>query len=519
MNREILVLAEALAREKGVNKELVFQALESALASATKRLHKERIDARVEINRDTGDYRCFRRWHIVPEDEFLDPDNQMMLREAHEFDTSKQMGEYLEEELEPVPFGRIGAQAAKQVILQKIRDAEREQILEEFLARNDKLINGTVRRVDRGNVIVESGRIEGVIPRDQLIPKENFRVGDRVRAYVLRVDRAARGPQLILSRTAPEFLAALFELEVPEIEEGVVEIKAVARDPGLRAKIAVRSNDPRLDPQGTCIGMRGSRVNAVTNELAGERVDIILWSPEPAQFVINALAPAQIVSIVLDEEQHAMQVVVNEDNLALAIGKGGQNVRLASELTGWQLNLMSEEQAAQRAESEAERIRSTFMTKLDVDEEVAQILADEGFTSVEEIAYVPIAELQQIEAFDQDTVNELRARARNAALTEEIAREEALDRAADDLKSLEGVDTELLLKLAKFGITTRDDLADLAADELCAIRVLPEDRARELIDNGFADLTDEERQMMGRSEIKAATQLITRARESWFANT
>jgi N utilization substance protein A len=519
MNREILVLADALAREKGVDKELVFQALESALASATKRLHKERIDARVEIDRETGEYKSFRRWHIVPDEEFVDPDNQMMLREAHEFDESKQMGEYLEEPLEPIPFGRIGAQAAKQVILQKVRDAEREQILEEFLARNDKLINGTVRRVDRGNVIVESGRVEGVIPRDQLIPKENFRVGDRVRAYVLRIDREARGPQLILSRTAPQFLAALFELEVPEIEEGVVEIKAVARDPGLRAKIAVRSNDPRLDPQGTCIGMRGSRVNAVTNELAGERVDIILWSPEPAQFVINALAPAQIVSIVVDEERHAMDVVVNEDNLALAIGKGGQNVRLASELTGWQLNLMSEEQSAHRAEAEAERVRTAFMTQLDVDEEVAQILVDEGFTSVEEIAYVPIAELQQIEAFDEDTVNELRTRARNAALTEEIAREEALDKASDDLKSLEGVDTELLLKLAKFDITTRDALADLAADELCAIRQLPEERARELINNGFSDVTDEERQLMGRAEIKAATQLIARARESWFANT
>jgi len=519
MNREILVLADALAREKGVDKELVFQALESALASATKRLHKERIDARVEIDRETGDYRSFRRWHIVPDEDFVDPDNQMMLREAHEFDTTKQLGEHIEEPLEPVPFGRIGAQAAKQVILQKVRDAEREQILEEFLARNDKLVNGTVRRVDRGNVVVESGRVEGVIPRDQLIPKENFRVGDRVRAYVLRVEREARGPQLILSRTAPQFLAALFELEVPEIEEGVVEIKAVARDPGLRAKIAVRSNDPRLDPQGTCIGMRGSRVNAVTNELAGERVDIILWSPEPAQFVINALAPAQIVSIVVDEERRAMDVVVNEDNLALAIGKGGQNVRLASELTGWHLNLMSEEQSAKRAEVEAERIRDAFMRQLDVDEEVAQILVDEGFSSVEEIAYVPIAELQQIEAFDEETVNELRTRARNAALTEEIAREEALERASDDLKSLEGVDTELLLKLAKFGVTSRDELGDLAADELCAIKVFPEERARELIDSGFTDLTDEERQLLNRSEIKAATQLIARARESWFANT
>ena len=347
--------------------------------------------------------------------------------------------------------------------------------------------------------------------------KENFRVGDRVRAYVLRVDRQARGPQLILSRTAPQFVSALFELEVPEIEEGVIEIKAVARDPGLRAKIAVKSNDPRLDPQGTCIGMRGSRVNSVTNELAGERIDIILYAEDTAQFVINALAPAQITSIVVDEERHAMDVVVNEDNLALAIGKGGQNVRLASELTGWQLNLMSEEQSATKAGAESVRLRDAFMAKLDVDEEVAQILVDEGFSTVEEVAYVPVAELQAVEAFDEDTVQELRTRARNAALTDEIAKEEVLENASDDLKTLEGVDTELLMKLSRFGITTRDALGDLAADELCAIRVLPEERARALLDNDFSDLTDEERQMMGRSDAKAATQLIARARESWFA--
>jgi transcription termination/antitermination protein NusA len=517
MNREILVLADALAREKSVPKEIIFQALEQALASATKRLHKEKIEARVEIDRETGDYKSFRQWHIVPDEEFEEPSHQMMLREAHEFDTSKQMGEYVEESLEPIPFGRIGAQAAKQVILQKVRDAEREQVLEEFLDRNDKLINGTVRRIDRGAIIVESGRVEGVIPRDQLIPRENFRVGDRIRAYVLRIDRQARGPQLILSRTAPEFVSALFELEVPEIEEGVIEVKAVARDPGLRAKIAVKSNDPRLDPQGTCIGMRGSRVNAVTNELAGERIDIILWSDETAQFVINALAPAQITSIVVDEERHAMDVVVNEDNLALAIGKGGQNVRLATELTGWQLNLMSEEQSANKQEAEAARTRSAFMVKLDVDEEVAQILVDEGFSTVEEVAYVPLPELQAIEAFDDDTVNELRTRARNAALTDEIAKEEVLENADEDLKTLEGVDTELLMKLSKFGITTRDTLGDLAADELCAIRVFDESRARELIDGGFVDLSDDEKQLMSRADTKAATQLIARARESWFA--
>ncbi|HET9470865.1 MAG TPA: transcription termination factor NusA, partial [Usitatibacter sp.] len=372
----------------------------------------------------------------------------------------------IEEPLEAESFGRIGAQAAKQVILQKVRDAEREQILNDFLERGESLVTGTVKRAERGNMIVESGRVEALLPRDQLIAKENLRVGDRVRAYIAKIDRAARGPQLILSRIAPEFLVKLFELEVPEIEEGLLEIKAAARDPGLRAKIAVKSNDPRIDPVGTCVGMRGSRVQAVTQELAGERVDIILWSPEPAQFVINALAPADVSSIVVDEERHSMDVVVEEDQLALAIGKGGQNVRLASELTGWQLNIMTTEEREQKSEQETSAVRAVFMDKLDVDEEVAEILVQEGFTSLDEVAYVPINEMLEIESFDEETVNELRRRARNALLTEAIKSEETVEHAAEDLLGMEGMDNQTARVLASKGITTMDALADLATDEL-----------------------------------------------------
>src|SRR4051812_38430493 len=407
MNRELLLLVDALSREKNVPKEIVFTAHEAALASATKKKYADNIDARVAIDRETGDYETFRRWTVVPDEEHEEPAHQIAITDAGERDPVLEMGEVVEEPLEPVEFGRIGAQAAKQVILQKIRDAEREQILNDFLERDDNLLSGTVKRIERGNVIVESGRIEGLIPRDQLIPKEMLRVGDRVRSYVMKIDRTAKGPQLILSRVAPEFIMRLFELEVPEIEEGLIEIKAAARDPGIRAKIAVKSNDPRLDPQGTCIGMRpktperptdprparrgpssgrrGPRATAVTNELAGERVDIVLWSEDPAKLVINALAPAEVQSIVVDEERHAMDVVVDEENLAIAIGRSGQNVRLASEMTGWELNLMSVEESQQKHDAETGRLRSLFIDKLDVDEEVADILIGEGFTSLEEV--------------------------------------------------------------------------------------------------------------------------------------
>ena len=358
MNRELLLLVDALAREKNVPKDIVFTALESALASATKKRFTDEIDARVSIDRETGDYETFRRWTVVPDEEHEEPAHQLAITDAARARSRRsQLGDVIEEPLEPVEFGRIGAQAAKQVILQKIRDAEREQILNDFLERDDNLVTGTVKRIERGNVIVESGRIEGVMPRDQLIPKENLRVGDRVRAYVTKIDRTAKGPQLILSRIAPEFLMRLFELEVPEIEEGLIEIKAAARDPGVRAKIAVKSNDPRLDPLGTCIGMRGSRVQAVTNELAGERVDIMLWSDDPAKFVINALAPAEVSSIVVDEEKHAWTSWSTRRTSRIAIGRSGQNVRLASELTGWQLNLMSVEESQQKHEAESDQLR------------------------------------------------------------------------------------------------------------------------------------------------------------------
>ncbi len=479
--KEVLLLVDALSREKNVQKEIVFAALESALASATKKRFADDVDVRVSIDRATGDYDTFRRWTVVPDEEHEEPARQIAITDAPERGENLALGDVIEEPLEPVEFGRIGAQAAKQVILQKIRDAEREQILSDFLEREDNLLTGTVKRIERGNVIVESGRIEGVIPRDQMIQKEMLRVGDRVRAYVMKIDRTAKGPQLILSRIASDFIMRLFELEVPEIEEGLIEIRAAARDPGIRAKIAVKSNDPRLDPQGTCIGMRGSRVTAVTNELAGERVDIVLYSDDPAKFVVNALAPAEVQSILVDEEKHAMDVVVDEENLAIAIGRSGQNVRLASELTGWEINLMSVEESQQKHEAETGRLRALFIEKLDVDEEVADILIGEGFTSLEEVAYVPISEMLEIESFDQDMVEELRSRARNALLTEAIVREESVEHVEEALLSLEGMDTDIAAALAAHGITTRDALADLAGDELVELTGMDATRAQELI--------------------------------------
>ena len=481
MSRELLLLVDALAREKNVQKDVVFGALEQAIASATKKRFSEDVDVRVAIDRETGDFESFRRWQVVADEAIENPAAQIKLSDAQEDDADIEPEDYIEEALEPIEFGRIGAQAAKQVILQKIRDAEREQILQDFLGRGDKLVTGSIKRMERGNAIVESGRVEAILPRDQVIPKENLRVGDRVRAYLLRIDRNLRGPQLVLSRTAPEFIMELFRLEVPEIEEGLLEIKSAARDPGVRAKIAVFTNDKRIDPIGTCVGMRGSRVQAVTQELAGERVDIVLWSADPAQFVIGALAPADVVSIIVDEEKHAMDVVVDEENLAIAIGRSGQNVRLASELTGWQINLMTEEESKQKNEEESATIRSLFMEKLDVDEEVADILIQEGFTSVEEVAYVPITEMLEIESFDENIVNELRSRARDSLLVQAIRSEEQVQDVDQDLLQLEGMDSELAAKLAAGGIKTRDDLADLAVDELTEMTGIDEDRAKALI--------------------------------------
>ncbi len=481
MSREVLLLVDALAREKNVSREIVFSALESALASATKKRYREDVDIRIAIDRNTGDYSSFRRWQVVEDEALESADRQLTLAEAHEKNPELKLGDYIEEPLEPIEFGRIGAQAARQVILQKIRDAEREQILNDFLLRQEHLVTGVIKRMERGNAILESGRVEALLPRDQMIPKENLRAGDRVRAYLAQIDRGSRGPQLLLSRTAPEFLVKLFELEVPEIEEGLLQIHGAARDPGSRAKIAVHSNDKRIDPIGTCVGMRGSRVQAVTSELAGERVDIVLWSEDPAQFVINALAPAEVTSIMVDEETHSMDVVVDEENLAQAIGRNGQNVKLASELTGWELNIMTEDESRKKNQEQFDLTRALFMDKLDVDEEVADILVQEGYNTLEEVAYVPLNEMLEIEAFDEETVNELRSRARNVLLTEEIASEERVQNEVEDLLSLEGMDGETARLLASHGVVTRENLADLAADDLVELIGMDRDRASELI--------------------------------------
>ncbi len=481
MNREVLLLVDALAREKNVAKEIVFGALEAALASATKKRFTDEADVRVSIDRESGEYTSFRRWQVADDETFETPDLHIKLGEAQKRNPDIQLGDFIEEPLESVDFGRIDAQAAKQVIFQKIRDAEREQILSDFLERKEHLVSGTIKRMERGNAIVEFGKIEALLPRDQMIPKENLRMGDRVRAYLLRVDRALRGPQIVLSRITPEFLVKLFELEVPEIEEGLLDIVSAARDPGSRAKIAVRSHDARLDPIGTCVGMRGSRVQAVTNELAGERVDIILWSDNPATYVINGLAPAEVTSIVVDEDKHSMDVVVEEENLAQAIGRGGQNVRLASELTGWELNIMTVEESSQKNEQESAKIRDLFMARLDVDEDVANILVQEGFNTLEEVAYVPLEEMLEIEALDEATVNELRSRARNALLTQAIASEEQVEHSIEDLLKITGMDEDTARALAGKGVGTQEQLADLDGDELVELTGMDMERANQLI--------------------------------------
>ncbi len=490
MNREMLMLIDAISREKNVERDVVLGAVESALASATKKLHKGEVDIRVAIDPDNGAYETFRRWLVVPDEAGLqNPDAEELYSDVVDDAPGIQVGDYIEKQIESVPIGRIGAMAAKQVILQRIRDAEREMLLNDFMSRGDKIFVGTVKRLDKGDVIVESGRVEGRLKRSEMIPKENFRTGDRVRAMIMEVDLTLRGAPILLSRSSPAFMIELFGQEVPEIEQGLLEIKTCARDPGSRAKIAVLSHDKRIDPIGTCVGVRGSRVNAVTNELAGERVDIVLWSEDPAQFVIGALAPANVQSIVVDEERHAMDVVVDEENLAIAIGRGGQNVRLASDLTGWKINIMTADESAQKQAEEANAIRALFMEKLDVDQEIADILIEEGFASLEEVAYVPINEMLDIESFDEDTVNELRARAKDALLTMEIAKEESVEEVSQDLRDLDGLNVDLIAKLADAGVHTRDELGDLATDELTAI----------------TGQTPEE-----------ATALIMKAREHWF---
>ncbi|HEX5337357.1 MAG TPA: transcription termination factor NusA [Gallionella sp.] len=481
MSREVLLLVDALSREKNVDKEVVFGALESALASATKKRFEDEADVRVTIDRNTGEYESFRRWEVMDDETFETPDLHIKLDEAKKTNPDAQLGDFIEEPLESIDFGRIGAQAAKQVIFQRIRDAEREQVLADFMERKEHLVSGTIKRLERGSAIVEFGKIEALLPREQMIPKENLRVGDRVKAHLLRVDRGARGPQVILSRTSPELLVKLFELEVPEIEEKLLEIVSAARDPGSRAKIAVKSNDPRIDPIGTCVGMRGSRVQGVTNELAGERVDIILWSEDPATYVINALAPAEVSSIVVDEDRHSMDVVVEEENLAQSIGRGGQNVRLASELTGWELNIMTVEQSSEKHAEEFAKIRAVFMEKLDVDEEVASILVEEGFNTLEEVAYVPLEEMLEIDGFDEATVEELRSRARNVLLTAAIVSEEKVEHGIEDLLKLDGMDEQTVRVLAAKGISTQEQLADLDVEELVELSGMDGERANALI--------------------------------------
>ena len=494
MSREMLQLAEALASEKNVDPDVVFDALEFALGTAAKKKsEREHMDVRVEIDRESGEYRTFRRWLIVADEDYTYPDVEKTIEEIQEEipDTTLQIGEYYEEALPNEAFGRQAAQTAKQIILQRIRDAEREKILNEFLQRKDDIVLGTVKRVERHGIIVEIGKLDALIPRDQLIARENFRNGDRIRALFLRVDEQGTRKQVILSRTSRDFLVKLFEQEVPEIADGLLEIKEAARDPGQRAKIAVKANDQRIDPQGTCIGVRGSRVNAVTNELGGERIDVVLWSPETAQFVINALSPAEVTRILIDEDKHSVDVIVAEDQLALAIGRGGQNVRLAADLTDWQLNIMTVEEAEERHAAEDEAIRNLFIEHLNVDEETANVLVEEGFASLQEVANKKKNEMKEID-IEEDTVEMLRSRARDAILTLAIGSEEKLDQIADDLKSLEGVDQDMLRDLAEAGINTRDDLAELAIDELIEITGVSTEEAEKVIMAARAHWFEEE---------------------------
>jgi N utilization substance protein A len=486
MNKEILMVVDAVSNEKSVDKDIIFEALEAALASATRKRHGEGIDVRVSINRKTGDYDTFRRWKVFADDstELENPDSELRLDDATDILKEAEIGGFVEVPMESVAFGRIAAQTAKQVIVQKVREAERAQVVDEYKGRIGTLVSGLVKRVDRNGVFVDlGGNAEAFVPRDQMIPREPVRSQDRIKAYLQDVRTEPRGPQLFLTRTAPEFLIELFKLEVPEVGQGLIQILGAARDAGLRAKIAVKSNDSRIDPVGACVGMRGSRVQAVSNEIAGERVDIIPYDENNAQFVINAMAPAEVVSIVVDEDSHSMDIAVTEEKLSQAIGRGGQNIRLASELTGWELNVMTEQAAEAKSEAESRSLVEAFMKQLDVDEDVAQILVQEGFSSVEEVAYVPTSELSSIEEFDEEIVKELRNRARDVLLTQAIATEEKIDSAepAADLLDLDGMDKDLARQLASRGIVTREDLADQAIDDLTEIDGLDAERAGALI--------------------------------------
>jgi len=500
MNKEILLVVDAVSNEKGVDKEIIFEAIEAALASATRKKYGAEMDVRVHIDRETGDYETFRRWKVVDDEdpEFESPESQILLSYARRDHPDIQVGDYIEEPIESVEFGRIAAQTAKQVIVQKVREAERAKVAAAYQDRIGELVMGEVKRVERSGVYIDLGsNAEGFVPREEMIPRESVRPGDRLRALLKEVRTDTRGPQLILSRTANEFVVELFKLEVPEVGQGVIEIVGAARDPGLRAKVAVRSNDPRLDPVGACVGMRGSRVQAVSNELAGERIDIVTWDENPAQYVINAMAPAEVLSIVMDEDARSMDIAVAEDKLSQAIGRGGQNVRLAGQLTQWELNVMTEDQAEAKTEQEARDLQETFMKQLDVDEEVASILVQEGFSSVEEVAYVPPKELLEIEEFDEDIVEELRRRARDALLTQAIASEEEAKEPepAEDLLNMDGMDEALARKLAAHGISSMEELAEQSVDDLLEIdEGLDRERAAQLIMTARAPWFEQEAQ-------------------------
>lgn len=491
MSKEILLVVDAVSNEKGVAKGVIFDAIEEALATATRKKAGGNIDVRVNIDRHNGTYATFRRWQVVADDvpeqsgedelEF-EPERQVILSEARQRDPALQVGEFIEEPIDSVEFGRIAAQAAKQVIVQKVRDAERAKVVEAYQGREGELITGVVKRVDKGNVFLDLGNnAEAFIGREHLINREAVRVGDRMRGYLYEVRSEPRGPQLFVSRTMPELITELFRLEVPEVGEELIEIVSAARDPGSRAKIAVRTRDNRLDPVGACVGMRGSRVQAVSNELNGERVDIILWNDNPAQYVINAMSPADVVSIVVDEDSHSMDVAVQEENLSQAIGKGGQNVRLASQLTGWELNVMNVEQASEKSRTEARGMVENFMEKLDVDEDIANILVEEGFSTIDEVAYVPLNDFLEIEEFDEELVNLLRNRAKDVLLTQAIAKEETQAEPAADLIDMEGVGRDLAFRLAGIGITTMEELAEQSIDDLMVLDGMDEEQAGKLI--------------------------------------
>ena len=523
MSKEILNVVEVVSAEKGVANDIIFEAIEAALASATRRRHPEDLDVRVAIDRETGDYETFRRWEVVddaavvstqeeadaalekllaeappPEGDgavegdaeevagprVFDPNRQILYSDVSARAPGPQIGDFVEEPIESVAFGRIAAQTAKQVIVQKVREAERAQVIDAYQHRVGEMVTGVVKRLERGAIILDlGGNAEAIVVREEVIPREIARPGDRLRGWLREVSPDARGPQLFVSRTASELMVHLFTLEVPEIAEGLIRIMGCARDPGSRAKIGVRSNVARIDPVGACVGMRGSRVQAVSNELAGERVDIILWDENPAQYVINAMSPAEVVSIVVDEESRTMDVAVHEEQLSQAIGRGGQNVRLASQLTQWQINVMTEQQADEKNEMEAGKFLSLFRDQLDVDEEVALILLQEGFTSIEEVAYVPESEMLAIDEFDEEICRELQSRARDVLLIREIASEEGVSSGApaEDLLLLDGMDTELAYGLAAKGVTTREELAELSVDDFTEILEIDPERAGKLI--------------------------------------